>query len=31
MCNPLAATILGQTSSETNHISDGKDRGLKTM
>ena len=29
MCNPLAATILGQTSSKTNHISDGKGRGIK--
>ena len=29
MCNPLAATILAQTSSKTNNISDGKGRGVK--
>ena len=29
MDNPLAAKILGQTSSKINHISDGKGRGIK--
>ena len=29
MCNPLAATILGQTGCKTNNISDGKGRGIK--
>ena len=29
MCNPLAVTILGQTSSKTNNKSDGKGRGIK--
>lgn len=29
MCHPLTATILAQTSSKTNHISDEKGRGIK--
>lgn len=29
MCNPLAATILGQIGSKTNNIPDGKSRGIK--
>lgn len=29
MGTPLAATILGQTSGKTNHLSGGKGRGIK--